>query len=320
MALSQDTVKEIFVTTGLAAETTLKTFQADAADGEIGVFNSDGSDGDTEDDFLIALKIEGKTITSDLYRPEDLKRVKAIKGVEETFKEVTFTPETLTLGTEFIIELRFQEVGSLSPNNFYSKFGFHTVTAADVAGSTASLVVDALIASLNKNFSKEPDATASTNPYFTFTNNAGVLEILEKEQTFELGKDEGRRLIFDLIEKDGVGSVAQSVAPVYGVATGKQVSQMEYFYRGNRGDQFGKQHFPYNWSTKTKTTATDVLHSLIEGYVIREDKTSFNTTNSKKAFVVAVPVGEAASEYTAINAIIAKIELVTGKTIADLAV
>lgn len=311
MAFSQDTVKEIFVATALAAETTLQTFEASASDGEIGVFNADGSDGDTEGKFLIALKIEGSTITSDLYSPEDVKAIKQVAGRAEVFKQIDYTPVDTTTGVDYLVEVRFQEVGSLSPNNFYSKYGMYRVKAGD----TATVIVDGLIASLNKNFSKEVDATATTNPYFTFTNNAGVLEILEKEQSYELGKDEGRRLVFDVIEKDALGTIAVGVAPVYGVATGKVVAQMEYFYRGNRGDQFRKQHFPFNWDTKTKTTADGTaLHSLIEAYVIREDKTSFNTTNSKKAFVIAVPDGVPTDEYTVLKAISAKLEAVTGKT------
>jgi hypothetical protein len=46
----------------------------------------------------------------------------------------------------------------------------------------------------------------------------------------------------------------------------------------------------------------------------------FNVATSRKAFVVAVPVGAAASEYTVINAISAKLATVSGVSIATLTV
>jgi hypothetical protein len=320
MALSQDTVKEIFVTTGLAAETTLKTFEATASDGEIGVFNADGSDGDAQGKFLVALKLAGKTITSDLYSDEEIKKLYAVKGSAFVAKVVTVTPTEFTVGKEYLIEVRMTSVGSLSITNHYSIFGQYIVKTSDAAAQ----VVTGLIASLNKNFSKEQGATLTTNPYFAFSGSTTLI-VTEKEQALELGKDEGRQLVFDILVRPDLGvSMAGIVITTPGspgVATGKQVALMEYFFRGNRGDQFRQQHFPYNWGLASKSQADPTAqYSLIEGLAIRQQDEMFNTANSRKAFVIAVPLGAVASEYVAINAIINKMEVVTGKTVADLAV
>ena len=320
MALSKDTVKEIFVANALAAETTLKTFQADASDGEIGIFNADGSEGDTEGDFLIALKIGDSTITSDLYSPEDIKKIASVKGKAFVPKIVTVTPTELAVGTEYILELRMTNVGSLSATNHYSKFGQYVVKSGDAAGD----VVTGLKDSLAKNFSKEQGATLSTNPYFAFSGTS-TLVITEKEQALELGKDEGRPLEFDILLKSDagveLGTVVVTQTPNPGTATGKQVAIMEYFFRGDRGDQYRKQHFPYNWGTATKSqTDQAAQYSLIEGLAVRKQDEMFSVDTSRKAFVVAVPVGASSSEYTVINAISAKLATVSGVSIATLTV
>ena len=321
MALSQDTVKEIFVATALASETTLKTFEATASDGEIGVFKADGSDGTTVGDFIIVLKLAGSTIKSDLYKPSEIQRLASVKGRAFVPKVVTVTPTALAAGTEYILEVRFQQFGSLSPLNFYSKFAQFVVPAG---GATATQIANGLRASLAQQFSKESGSTLSTNAYFTFGGTA-TLVITEKEQPLELGKDEGRPIVFDVIVKaDGGVSLAGIVvtnAGYPGTATGKQVAIMEDFYRGNRGDQYRDQHFPYNWGTKTKRTAdVSALYSLIDNISIKEQKEMFNVATGRKGFVIAVPNAAGAGAYTIINSIITKLAAVSGRTVAALTV
>lgn len=316
MALSQDTVKEIFVTSGLATETTAKTFQTGASDGELGVFKKDGSNGTSLGDFYMALKIAGSTIISDLYQPSEIERLYAVKGVAAVQKAITIDPQVLTEGTEYLVEIRFRNVGSLSSTNFYSKFGQYIVKSG---GETKAQVAAGIIDSLNKNFTSEPGATISTNPYFTISTAAGVITLTAKEQKFDLGRFEGRPLEFDVIVKNSLATVTQTVPGNPGTATGRQVAHMEYFYRGNRGDQFRGQHFPYNYSLATKSSAdASAQYSLIEGVAIKQQKEMFNVATGRKEFVIAVPNGTGATTFNAINAIIAKIESVSGVTIADI--
>lgn len=317
MAQSQNTVREIFVADALASETTLKTFESGASDGELGVFMIDGSDGDTTGEFLIAIKLAGKTIVSDKYKSEEIRRAIGKPYQAPVLRKISITPTNTTVGTEYIINLRIQEFGSLSVNDFYFKHGQYEVATGDAATD----IVDGLITSLNLNFSQEPQATPTSNSYFTFVNNSGVLEITEKEQEVILGKKEGRPIAFDVtVDKVGgasIATVAVTDGGFPGVGTGRQVALMEYFYRGNRGDAFRDQHFPYNFSKVTKSQASlTSLYGLIELQAVRKQDEEFNVVTSRKEATIAVPVTAGVGGVTAFNAIIDKIELVTGKTIA----
>lgn len=316
MAQSQNTVREIFVATAKASETTLKAFEADASDGEIGVFLADGSAPDAVGDFVVAAKVAGSTIVSDKYSPEDIKRLKAVAGSPQVLREFTVTPTETTAGTEYVLEVRLLEFGSLSANDFLPKFGHYVVKTGD----DASDIADGLKASLDKQFQDLPGATSISNPAFTFASAAGVLTITEKVQELELGKKEGRPLSFnvrlDLVDGESIGDVEQVEGGSPGKATGRQVALMEYFFRGNRGDAFRDLGFPYTWSKATKTTADpSVQYSLIELDAIKKHSDTLNVSSSSKGATIAVPDGAENSEYTVINSIIDDLEAVSGVTI-----
>ena len=315
MAQSQNTVREIFVVDAKTAETTLKAFEASGLDGEIGVFEADGSAAAGVSEFVVAAKIAGSTIVSDKYSPEDVKALRAVEGEAQVLREFTVTPTDTTVGTEYVLEVRLLEFGSLSANDFLPKFGHYVVKTGD----TATEIAAGLKASLDKQFQDLPGATSISNPAFTFVANAGVLTITEKVQELELGKKEGRPLSFNvrLDEVDGasIGTVAEVEGGKPGKATGRQVALMEYFFRGNRGDAFRQLNFPYNWSTKTKTTADpSAQYSLIELDAIKKHDDQLNVSSSSKGMTIAVPNGAATDEYTVINSILTDLETVSGKS------
>jgi len=317
MAQSQNAMREIFVVDALAAETTLNAFEASASDGEIGIFNADGSDGTSKvGGFLLAMKVNGKTVVSDTYKSEDVQTAFA-KGYEApVLRSITVTPTNLTVGQEYVLNLRILNFGSLSAENYYTKHAQYVVQTGD----TAANVVSGLITSLNKNFSREEGSTASTNTAFTFTGTTTLI-ITEKDQPYSLGKNEGRQIPFDVfVDEDSSGlSMADIVTTAGGspgVGTGKQVALMEYFYRGNRGDGFGYQHFPYNWGVDTKTNAIgSEEYGLIELKAISKHDTDFNVSTSRKEVTIACPMS---ASVIAINAIINKLEAVITQTIPDL--
>jgi hypothetical protein len=280
MAQSQNTVREILVGNALASETTLSTFTASASPGELGVFAADGSTAGYGKDFVIALKTPQSVFKSDIVKFGKVLKYKGLDHAARVLRQITLSsigvPATAGLKAEYMVDIRLYNFGSLSVED-YKIFHGHFVLTQTSGPLNAQTVVDGLIDNLNKNLSKEPGATTTTNPLFTFvrTGSAGssALVITAKDQEVELGKKEGRPLEFDVSLKiktaDGdpalthVNTVTAAGKP--GVGTGRQVALMEYFYRGNRGDSLRGVGYPYDWTKATKTFANPAgAYDLVE--------------------------------------------------------
>lgn len=333
MANSQNTVREIIVAnSGIATETTLKTFTASADPGEIGVFAKDGGAPAVGKDFVIALKTDDSIIVSDVIVPSQVSYLKVADYAAEVQKVVTVggsssiaVPAAAGEKYEYIVDIRLFNYGSLSVENFYLKHG-HFILTQTAGPLTAQAVVDGLIDQLNKTFSKEPGATTTTNPLFTFTRSgsgaASALVITAKEQPLELGKKEGRQLEFDVVARvskvgDEVFGVAQPNVVVTtpanpGTGTGKQIARLEFFYRGNRGDVLRGVGYPHDWSKKTKTLADqDGEYNVVElKHFITGD--GLNALKMPKSVLVACLDGETDEEdvLDAINAFIVEPEVI----------
>jgi hypothetical protein len=173
MADSQFNSREIIVGTGVTSpsETTLATFKSTATAGEIGVFSKDGGTLAAGDDFVVAVKTSDNIIVSDVIKASTAK-VQAKATVAEAQKVLEFSnitvPSTTGTTAEYILELKINGyAGSTSTLDYYHKFGHYVFT--QTGSLTGETIVDGLISNLNKSFSKEPGATASTNPLFTFS-------------------------------------------------------------------------------------------------------------------------------------------------------
>lgn len=399
MAQSQKNMREIIVqTNGLATETTLKAFQASADAGEIQVLSKSGAAAGSGVPFVVARKTADGLIISDVVDPKKIKKVVQKAYAAEVQKVVNISgftvPATAGDKFEYQVDIRLSGYGSLSPEDFKLYHGHHVLTQTS-APLTIESAVDALVLNLNRNFSKEAGATATTNPLFAFSKGASsqtltvttaptvasnatvtvngqafvvalaatdttaqaatkiaatidpdvkytavaagavvtitavggeaitvtyapgttasaatvaavgtssVLVIQSKAQALELGKKEGRPLEFDITAKvskvgdEAFGTVQPTVkvttSGFVGVGTGKQVANMEYFYRGNRGDTFRGLNFPYNWPTSTKTFSDPAgTYDLIEiSYVETGD--GLNQIELDKSIVIAVPVAQ----------------------------
>jgi hypothetical protein len=283
MAQPQNTIREILIANGaIATETTLKAFTASASTGEIGILPKGGETAAYGVPFVVAVKTADSVIVSDVIDPLKVEKLSKVLYKAETQKVVTASafpvPATAGVKYEYIVDIRLFNHGSLSIENFYIKHGQFILTQTS-GPLTAEAAVDGLVANLNKNFSKEPGATASTNPLFTFSRGSSgansTLVITAKAQPLELGKKEGRPLEFDVVVKvSKVGdetfgitqpTVAVTTASHPGTGTGKQIAKLEWFYRGAKGDAFRGLNFPYNWPTTTKTlTEQASTYNLLE--------------------------------------------------------
>jgi hypothetical protein len=100
---------------------------------------------------------------------------KAVSYVAPTLGKVTISGLAVPTANELnTVEIVIKGFGSYSPEDEYVKKAFYKT----VTGNDAEDVVDGLIASLNRNFSREVGATASSNPYFSFLKGATEQEIV----------------------------------------------------------------------------------------------------------------------------------------------
>jgi hypothetical protein len=159
-------------------------------------------------------------------------------------------------GEDYVLNIEFQQFYGLSPENTYVK------TVAVHIGpniTTPSLFYDAMIDALNAAFSREVGATATSNPYLTFTKNSlsggGYnLIIEEKEQPWSLGKWEAESLMFNVfpstIRVSGSEvnwGTATVETPANFVANSKKMADLEWFTFGERADFYRGMGYPNNF-------------------------------------------------------------------------
>lgn len=403
MAQSQNVIREIIVGNAIASETTLPTFLSTASPLEIAVVAADGTAPGFGKDFYVVTKApNGQLIKSDLVKASTVKRVKGAAYQAEVQKVVNVyditVPATVGAKASYQVQVRVFNAGSLSVLNTEFIIGHYTFT--QTGGLTASDVVDGLIANLNANMSKRPGATATTNPFFTFskayttqtldvdtaptadasatvtingvaipvalldldtdaqaatkianaidasplfsaaavgtvvtitaadglsvstsyaagttgttvtiasTASTASLAIASVAQPIDLGRAFGRPLEFDVVlladDAGGAGSVGVRTPANVGKGTGKQIATMEYFYRGERGDQFRNQHFPFNWSLSTKTLSDPAAtYNAVELNHSNGNDNGINIVAVPKELTIAIK--EAAGTTTLMDALI----------------
>lgn len=268
MAQSQNTVRELLIGTAIASETTLDTFKATADPGEIGIFAFDGTALDDVKPFVVAQKTADSVFVSDVIYPERVRKVTSQTYEAEQLRSVTVGSITATAGVDYILDIFIYEHGSLSREDVYIKFGAYKAKTGD----NAEAIVDGLIASLNRNFSREPGATPTTNPLFTFTKSgtgaSAALVITAKSQPYIRGKKFGRGIYFDVLAKfdPAAATVTVTAGGNPGKGTGKLVAAMEFDLRKNRGDIYGDKGWPYTFPVITRASESgqydliDILH------------------------------------------------------------
>lgn len=173
-----------------------------------------------------------------------------------------------------------------------------TITAAD------GLSVTVVYAPLTTGSVASVAGTAST----------ASLTIASVAQPIDLGRAFGRQLEFDVIlladDAGGAGSVAIKTIANVGKGTGKQVATMEYFYRGEKGDQFRNQHFPFNWTLSTKTLSdSSATYNAVELNHSNGNDNGLNIVSIPKELTIAIK--EAPGVTTLMDALIVDVQAFT---------
>mgnify|MGYP001340678299 CR=1 FL=1 len=312
-------VGELIVGNAIAAENTVNAFISDASNGEIGLFSADGAapasgkpfyflqktggDASKNLDFEFSDRIDPKyinRITVRPYAPEVLGSYK-VDGFAAT--------DVVAPNRTYQVSIRVE--GHLSPENFDVITGYY-VTGSVLGSTNATVVRDGVLKSLNNNLKQR-----GNSEFEAVADGTGIL-ITEKYQDNIPGKKDGRKLIFKVYagvydntsisgynENLELLTVSQVTAPAVGSGTGKWASEYEYFVSGYKYDPNRTFAYPLDFNTPYYTDKSGKYNVLQILYYTPRLETI--QENQHKVLTVITDAGESGTDYTAMNALLAKL-------------
>ena len=175
-------------------------------------------------------------------------------------------------GQDYILRINLRQFYGMSDQDQYFKDACVHATASMTAAQFYQKMVD----SLNLCFSREVGATKTSNPYFTFSVDSGIV-ITEKEQDWNLGTRALESVLFDVVPTtiytggddvqwgvvtDVTPAKADYVVGTNAVGNGKKIADLEYFCMGERGDQYRMIGYPNYIPTKYLVDPTKEYNAL----------------------------------------------------------
>ena len=317
----QNQVRHMYVGTPDVAD--LAALKAGSANSLVFLSSDSSAAGPGKDFKLFQKDALGNIISSDTIKAGNVTNVKAVAYKAPVNKKVTISEFTIDENSLYTVNIEIDQHGSLSQEDTYLKQGYHKA----VAGKNKEAIVDGLIASLNRNFSREVGATASENPYFTFSKtgsgdeNAVALVIEGKTDLSRFDADKHVKVVDSFkvdISCESYPLVTITEAGSAGKGTGVQVMEMERFLLGERGDTYRTNGYPHNLVGPELVSTKDGKYNLIE--IAYYDEGRDEAKKSKKGLTIAIPFVDLAGN-TGINAVISDLEDILGSgTVASLPV
>jgi hypothetical protein len=200
----------------------------------------------------------GGVIKSDYIPVELIEYAKAVSAdsmaVAPKISTVSITNNPI-VGQDYVLRITFRQFYGMSDEDVYIKDAAVHVTSAI---SSKALFASAMVDALKKAFSREIGANINENPYLDFTVSGNDIVIKEKPQDWTLGIGAQERVYFDVQPttifdgSDDViwGTVANSADTANKIGNGKKIADLEYFFMGDRGDQYRMQGWPNYIPTK----------------------------------------------------------------------
>lgn len=209
-------------------------------------------------------------------------------------------------GQDYVLRINLRQFYGMGDEDQYFKDAAVHATSAMV--STPLKFYQALKSALDLAFSREIGATKTSNPYFTFTAASTGLTITEKEQDWTRGIGAFEQVNFDVfpttvfIDGEDViwgtvtdNTVAKEDATVGtdAVGNGKKIADMEWFYLGERGDQYRMMGYPNYIPTEYLVDPTQEYDVLELHYAFTD--TGVNSYRTEKDITIVAPTGLSAS-------------------------
>lgn len=244
-------IRHFFPFEAVASETTVATFIATASDGEIQMFNEDGTATVTGDFYFLKKNLNtGKLEKSDLITPADITYEKLTPPRNKTGKTQVFTLSTVVVGAVYNMTLKLNY--ATSEQNFMV---FHASTKA-ITGDTVTTVMTRLAKQLGDNLAASihtsttisgtdtiiAGTTVLKNKYFTLSQVLGVLTITEKDWILD-GYVTGLKTMDQIMwnaeiassnETAMAGIAKTATAPVFANGQGYQMKELERYLVGHR--------------------------------------------------------------------------------------
>jgi len=318
MALgAQQQVRQFYVGLDYPGHADVAALQGGTS-GDVACLSADGTAAAAGEDFVLLKKTAKGDITTDVIKAENVLSAKSVQHVAKTASVGTVAPgATIAVGDLYTVEIAIIGYGSLSNEDEYIKKAFYKT----VTGDDAEAVVDGLIVSLNRNFSRETGATASDNPYFTFAKTgsgaSAALTITEKltwaTDNFVPGKKTRQGIDFVVNAKASNLPTITNVGGANGTGTGLQVADLEWYLKGERNDFYREMGYPHNLENTYDAVASS-SYNLIELSYFEEGRDE--AKKSKKQITIAMPFTNLAGNAT-INLLIADLNTILGAGTID---
>lgn len=308
-------VEKLIVGTGVASESTAKTFIASASDGEIKVLNAKGGAVAAGEDFKVYQKTADGFEFSDIIKADKVEKVTVATYQAEVQKKVTLSTFAVQNNSTYVVNVRVYN--SISNENFDVVSGYY-VTGAVVTNVTVANIIDGLAESLQNNFKLRGDNEV------TVTKTSTTLVIEGKAQKVVPGKKDGRQIKFDVTTKvydnvslldENLGIITTTVttAPFPGVGTGKYAQNLEWFTKGYDNEVYRQTGYPADFDTPYYTKA-DGIYNVI--HIFYYDGRDYTTVEKQhKLLTILVDKGtDTLGNNANTNAILTSLRTVLGAT------
>jgi len=295
-----------------ATVTSLATLKSAGVANDAVLLGKDGSAVSAGGDFKLFLKDAlGNIISSDTIKAKNVTHVTSVPYTAAVNKAVTISGLTVDVNSLYTVKIEIDQHGSLSQEDTYLKQGYFKASA----GNDAEAIVDGLISSLNRNFSRESNASATSNPYFSFektgTGAGAALVVTGKTQGDQFDGNKHIKTVDSFtvdISCTTYPTVTVTSLASAGKGTGYQVVEMEYFLLGERGDSMRENGYPFNIAGPDLVALKTGTYDLIE--ISYFDEGRDEAKKSKKGLTFALPT--ASIPNANVNGVIADLNTILG--------
>jgi hypothetical protein len=309
MGLSSGQVRHMYVGTADVADfAALKAGNANS----LVLLGADGDAVAAGKDFKLFQKDAlGNIISSDTIKFDNVLKVSSAAYVAPVLRKYTISNLTVDVNSIYTVRLTVEGFGSLSPEDEYVKMASYKA----VTGDDQEAIVDGLIASLNRNFSREPGSTADSNKTFTFSKTgSGASAALVIEGKIDDANFDGNKFtrVFTQFTADMRATTYPTVtlteAGTKGKGTGYQVVRSEFELLGERGDTMRLGAYPHNIAGPALVATPGGSYDLVE--ITYFDEGRDEAKKSNKQLTIAMPT--AAIPNANVNSLIGDLNTILG--------
>ena len=196
---------------------------------------------------------------------------------------------TLVPGQDYLLRIEFRQFYAIGDENTYVK----DVAVHATSDMTPTQFYAALVTALNKAFSREIGATATSNPYLTFSSSSAGLVITEKAQEYTVGIGARERVYFSVVPTtifvDNAEQIWGKVEDISAttnskITNGPDIAELEWFCMGERGDQYRMMGYP-NYIPTQYCVDPSKVYNVVELHFAFTD-TGVNSYRSEKDITI----------------------------------